>query len=1276
MMLSRGCPFQVAVVPLALLGVLLALLVVSATPAFADSPWWQLSSGAAPTHLAPAKNEVQDLTVSATGGVFVLIDPATEALELFGWDATHEEVQVGLEGLYGAGNVEVNGGPGDETGSKPYEIKFTGALADQPVEGIQALSSFFGLGLEGGRHEATVTEVTKGGSGQIVVVATNLGDAAVNGTSNPVTIIDKLPPGLRATAISGTSENIGLSAGFGGGPVACSVSTLTCTYAGVLPSYRRLEITIAVVVEPGALPDAQNEVTVAGGEAPGTSVSRPVAVDSSPTPFGVEDYELAAENEDGSRDTQAGSHPFQLTTTLVLNQAADRAKPPALPKDLSFNLPPGLIGNPTPLPQCTDADFAEEAKKCPSDAVVGVASVAFTEPFHIAEPGLTLTDPLFNLKPAHGEPARFGFFAENVAVTLDTSVRTGGDYGVVVSASNVTETATLLAARVTVWGVPGDARHDKSRGRACLEALPSCVPLGSEHLVPFLTLPTSCTGPLQTTVEADSWKQPGDFQSFASSEPLQALDGCNHLGLSPSVSVAPDGQAASTPTGLAVKVHVPQETILTASGLAESDVKDLTVALPAGVQVSPSAGDGLQACSNTQIGFKGENSQTGTDEFTSELPTPLEPGVNFCPEASKVATVKIKSPLLPNALEGAVYLAAPQNFMEGPLENPFRSLVAMYIVAQDPVSGVLVKLPVRVSPDPVTGQLVATVESPQLPFEEAELHFFGGERAPLTTPALCGTYTTTASIAPWSGNEPASPSSSFEITSGAHGAPCSDPQPFAPGFQAGSTNLQAGAFTPFTLTMTRPDADQTLGRIEMRMPPGLSGTLSNVKLCGEPQAQEGKCGPESLIGETVVSAGLGGDPYTVTGGKVYITTAYGGGQYGLSIVNPAAAGPFVLDEGRPIVVRASIYVDPHTAALRIVSDPLPTILDGIPLQIQHVNVNIDRPGFTFNPTNCRPTSITGTIASSEGATVPVSTPFQVTNCATLAFKPKFAASTSGKTSRADGASLTVKLTYPDMPQGTEANIAKVKVDLPKQLPSRLTTLQKACTAAVFETNPASCPAASIVGHAKAITPILPVPLEGPAYFVSHGGEAFPSLIFVLQGYGVTEDLVATTFISKAGITSSTLKAVPDVPVGSFELNLPEEKYSALAASGNLCKSKLAMPTAFVGQNGAEIHESTPIVVTGCKPALGIVRHSVKGTTATITVSVPSAGRLVASGSGLSRAIVKTGKSGTVTVRLALSSKHQLFLSRHPGRRLKVAINLQFTPKKGAKLKTTTTVLIN
>jgi hypothetical protein len=1051
------------------------------------------------------------------------------------------------------------------------------------------------------------TNLPPGGEGEVLASAANIGDAEASG--EPVTIRDTLPAGLAVQSVSfflftpvesefGNEDDL---------KSRCStvLSEVTCSFPANLRSlqpYQRLEIRITVKVETDAPLKADNEVTVDGGEAPRASIRRPVTVQGGPTPFGVESYQLTPENEGGSLDTQAGSHPFQLTTTLGLNQAftLDRGlnvlepTAPALVKDLHFNLPPGLVGNPTPIPQCTDLDFTSRLARdpqhnlCPPNTAVGVASVTINEPHSLRL--FTRQVPLFNLVPSVGEPVRFGFDVVGNLVTLDTSVRTGGDYGVVVSVNNISQSVNFLSTQVTFWGVPGDPLHDQSRGWECLLGEPGCSPLGQEHPLPFLTLPTSCTGSLETSVEGDSWAQP-NFLTSGPDEPEESLDGCDRLGFEPSIRVAPDGQEASTPTGLTVDVHVPQEVSLDPAGLAGADVKDLTVALPEGVAINPAGADGLEACSEVEIGYEpGKSTPPGDLRFTSGLPAPKEaPPQPFCPDASKVGTAKITTPILPHPIEGAVYLAA-QN------ENPFGSLVAMYIVAEDPVSGVLLKLPGEVSLNQATGRITATFSNtPQAPFEDAELHFFGGSRAPLATPSRCGMYTTEASIAPWSGNPPANPSSSFDITSGPNGGPCANPLPFTPSLAAGTTSNQAGGFSTFTTTFSREDGNQNLKSIQLHMPPGLSGMLTGIPLCPEAQADAGTCPAASLIGETTVSVGLGGNPFSVKGGEVFLTEKYEGAPFGLSIVNPAVAGPFNLGK---VVVRAKIEVDPHTAQLTITSDPsgpyaIPPMLDGIPLQIKHVNVTINRPGFTFNPTSCNPMAITGTLSSIEGSTSALSVPLQVTNCAVLAFKPGLEVSTAGKTSRADGASLAVKLTYPKAPQGSEANIARVKVDLPKQLPSRLTTLQKACTAAVFEANPANCPAASNVGHAKATTPIIPVPLEGPAYFVSHGGEAFPSLIVVLQGYGVTVDLVGTTFISHVGITSSTFKTVPDVPVGSFELNLPEGKFSALAANGNLCKSKLAMPTAFVAQNGVEIHVSTKIGVTGCPRAKKAAKKKAK-----------------------------------------------------------------------------------
>jgi hypothetical protein len=1035
-----------------------------------------------------------------------------------------------------------------------------------------------------------------GGEGRMIVEVSDLGDAMVNAISDPVTVVDKLPAGVTATHIYG--EGGGGEIGRGIGPEdnkdhvePCSVvgQVVTCTFSSVLLSYERLMIAITVEVESGT-GSGMNEVSVSGGGAAPVVSRHALAFDDSVPSYGVEDYELTPEEVGGVIDTQAGSHPFQLTTTLtfntktvpvaddIYNEVLPEVQPVALTKDLRFDLPPGLIGNPTPLPKCSLYVFTKESEepggpvRCPDDTVVGVATPIVTNVDQSAHVPLAIAEPLFSLEPSVGEPARFGFPTPAGPVILDTSVRTGADYSAVVTVPDIIDAVGFIGTQVTFWGVPADPRHDTSRGK-CLEpttVVAETLEKGEascpvqEKAQPFLIMPTACTGPLHTSVDGDSWQQIGQFSApgeytFSNSvgEPY-GLDGCNRLSFEPSIKVAPDGVQGSTPTGLSVDEHIPQEASLNPTGLADSTVKNTTVALPAGVAINSAGADGLSACSEAQVGLE-------------------SPGEQTCPESAKIGTVEIHSPLLPNPLVGAAYLAEQD-------ANPFGSLVAMYIVVYDPISGVRIKVAGEVKPDPVTGQLISTFEeTPELPFEDLVLHFFGGSRAPLGTPALCGGYTTTASIAPWSGDAVVDSSSEFKITSGPNGSACSNPLPFDPSLTTGSLNIQAGAFTPFTMTMSREDGNQNLDAIQLKMPPGLLGTLSSVKLCGEAEGNAGTCGPESLIGHTTVSVGLGGNPYTVSGGEVFITGPYKGAPYGLSIVNPAKAGPFNLGK---VIVRAKIEVNPENAALTITSDStgpyaIPQILDGIPLEIKHVNVSVDRQDFTFNPTNCAPQEIGGGLTSSQGAVSTLHVPFQVTNCAVLKFKPIFSVSTAGKTSRAKGASLNVKLTYPKAAFGTQANIGKVKVDLPKQLPSRLTTLQKACPDSVFDANPASCPADSRIGSATATTPVLPVHLEGPAYFVSHGGAKFPELIVALSGEGVTVYLHGETFISKAGITSSTFRTIPDVPIGTFELHLPQGPDSALAANGNLCTSKLAMPTTFVAANGMQIKQSTPVTATGC-----------------------------------------------------------------------------------------------
>jgi hypothetical protein len=1147
--------------------------------------------------------------------------------------------------------------------------------------------------------DARPSVLTAGRERTVVVSVTNLGDKeAIGEAGDPVVVMDTLPEGIEAEKGSGAGKErafyiVGPKGTSGGGRctvglVLPTVSMVGCSFEGVITPYLSLEADIYVSVEKGLVEEVEkglasgkqkdevepkDEVSVAGGGAPAVSTGGLLTVGTGSTGFGVEVFESVPENVGGSVDTQAGSHPFQWTTTLVLNAGAETepegiedhersneefgpVAQPALPKDLRLNMPPGMVGDPSAFAKCTEGEF--KILKCPASAQIGVVVVTVADPLDSME-----AVPLFNMVPARGEPARFGFNDMGSPVFFDISVRTGGDYGLTVSSNNITQTAAFLSAQFTVWGWPGDPRHDSSRGYGCVGL--GILEFGcssSEDTVsaPFLSLPTACgvnpsEEPFEMSIEGDSWPEPasgdssepvGDWQSFIQgpvpyvlrdgTDSSIGLDGCDKLSFEPSIKVTPDSSEASKPSGLNVDVHVPQHEVLIPNGLAESDVKGITVALPEGVAVNPAGSDGLEACSEKEIGFTGVGSG-GMDLFTSGLPAPAgAPAEPFCPNGSKIGTVKTRTPLLEHELEGAVYLASQE-------ANPFGSLVATYLVMEDPVSGVLVKLPGQVrlcqnAGETIfgmacqgAGQIITSFEnSPQLPFEDAELHFFGGERAPLATPALCKGrpatanepgeegYRTVASISPWSGNEPVGSSSEFDVTTGPNGSPCPNGRPFspslsqlpfAPSLTVGTTSNQAGGFSPFTMTMSRADGNQPLRGVKLVMPPGLLGMLSSVKPCEEAQANAGTCGPESLIGETTVSVGVGGQPYTVTGGKVYITGPYNGAPYGLSIVNPAKAGPFDLEHTAVhsppcdcLIVRAKIEVNPLTAALTVTAnsggeDSIPTILEGIPLQIKHVNVTINRSGFTFNPTNCDPLHIGGTLTSSEGALASLPVPFQVTNCAALAFKPTFAGATAGHTSRTEGASLTTTVTYPSTPQGTEANIAKVKVSLPAKLPARLTTLQKACTEQTFAENPADCPAASRIGQATTKTPVLPNPLSGPAYFVSHGGAKYPELVIELKGDNVTIDLHGETAISKKGVLTSTFNAVPDAPFSSFELNLPKGRYSALTANGaNLCKAgSLTMPTELIAQDGgAPIKQNTKVKITGCSKNKPKSKHKSKG----------------------------------------------------------------------------------
>jgi hypothetical protein len=1041
----------------------------------------------------------------------------------------------------------------------------------------------------------------------------------------PIAITDSLPVGLTVVEIVGGNpyknpygELHPAQGGIGGygeqeGPpyglkCALSATAPSCSTSERIDPGDTLIVTIRVRVNSDTEGSGEvNRASVSGGGATSASTSDPVTISSSSPPFGVASGGLLA----AASTSQAGAHP-NVTTAFFLNTINPageiyshahargteawglvESEPVDAPKDVGFDLPPGLVGTTVGMARCTMAEVINESN-CPRDTMVG-AAILIVETPSIARAVFTV--PVFNIAPAPGEPAAFAFNAIFFPARLDTSVLSDGDYGVRVSASNITAGAADYASFITIWGVPSehngpgpDAADENLEGHRFLKGHNEGKPQysfggpGTEEKeecggangceikeranatrVPLLTNPSQCSTRLEGSLETDSWEGlgPGVFANAGTS--LGTDTGCGELSFKPGVSMVPDTLEAGAPAGYSFDLNVPQNT--EAEGLATPDVKRTSVTLPLGTVISPSAADGLGDCTNEQF------------ELHSGVP-------GHCPRDSQVGTVRVKTPALEERLTGDVFLGAPECDPCTPQDAADGRMIRLFVqFVGEGEDGVLVKLEGTGQVNQQTGQITTTFnETPQLPFSEFQLTLQGGERAALANPRTCGEVTTTADLTPWSTpyTPDATPESRFSIDEN-----CFGPQ-FAPSFSAGTTSNQAGGFSPFTLSFGRADADEFLNGVQITMPPGLLGMLSKVKLCEEPQANAGTCAPESQIGEVSVETGPGADPFLVTGGKVYITGPYRGAPYGLSIVVPAKAGPYTLagTTGNGTVVnRSSISVNPETSALTVTSDPLPTELDGIPLQLRLVNVTVGtNNGFTFNPTSCEKLAIAGTLTSTEAASAHESSSYQVTNCAALKFKPSFTATTSAHTSKKDGASLLFKVAYPSGAQGSQSWLRQMKFDIPKQLPARLTTLQKACFAATFETDPASCPSSSVIGEAVVHTPVLAVPLKGPVYFVSHGSAKFPEVVIVLQGGGVTLDLHGETFISKAGVTSATFRTVPDAPFETAEVFIPTGPYSEFTALGSLCTQKLVMPIAFTAQNGAVLRQNTKIGVTACPKA--------------------------------------------------------------------------------------------
>jgi hypothetical protein len=1163
-----------------------ALAPASASATVAPSPWWHLttlSSPSGPQQITVAtaangtstENERQTVTFDpfVTGGAFTLAFEG-EATGPIAFDASSAEIAAALEGLsrLGSGSLAISGSAGG-----PWTIEFAGSLADTNVP--QLTSDASGLS----------------GESEITVVATNLGDAPgrfgseMIDEAQPLVLQDTLPPGVEATRVIpyGGGSNLGNNRQREHATCSQSGQTLTCSYPVQVKPYEDLVLDVYVKVAPGA-GEGANEVTLSGGPAPELTQPETLHLEEAPS-FGLTGLQLSAEEDGGSMASRAASHPFQLTTTVfertrTVPDFNSTRTPPAnlevqplsLTKDAVFKLPAGLVGNARSMPRCPEQVFAKEVAKvagfhCPLASVLGVATTITALKLGGEYPYLE-SQPLYNLVPAHGEPARFGFSDPSpVPVILDTAVRSSGDYGLTVSSRDITQLVALIGAQTTFWGWPADPRHDAQRGTCVNKGETAEVfscPLTEVPPPAYLSLPATCEGPLSTTAEVDPWSEPGSFASLLSDPPIETLQACNQVPFKPELSAEPTSDAATSPTGLGVDLDVHDEGLANPAGIAQSEVKKTVVTLPEGFTTNPSVAAGLGACSQAAYESTTLNEEPGTG----------------CPNDSKIGDLEVESPLVSQKLTGSLYVAKQK-------ENPFGTLLALYMVAREPEIGVLIKAAGKVEANPVTGQLTTTFDNlPQLPFSHFHLSFRQGQRSPLITPPACGAYAIKALLYPWSEpNVPLPDESSFQITAGpeGEGCPSGGVPPFHPGLVAGSLNNAAGHYTPFYIRLSRHDSEQEITHFSIKLPPGVVGKLAGIPLCSDAQVAQAKsreheggggeeeagpsCPAASEVGHTLVETGVG-TVLAQAPGRVYLAGPYHGSAISVVAITDAKVGPFDLGT---VVVREALRVNPETGEVFVDatgSDPIPHIVDGIPTHLRDIRVYMDKPEFVLNPTSCKQTSTASTVLGSglsfaseaDDQPITVTSPFQAADCAALGFKPKLKLSLIGGTKRGQNPKLRAVLTA----RAGDANIGRAQVTLPRSEFLDNAHIKTICTRTEFAQGNVpgeQCPAGSVYGFAKAITPILSEPLQGPVYLRS-SEHKLPDLVAALHS-GEINIALDGRIDSVKGQIRNTFETVPDAPVKTFTLEMQGAKKGLLENSTDLCAATHRAIADFTGHNG-------------------------------------------------------------------------------------------------------------
>lgn len=936
--------------------------------------------------------------------------------------------------------------------------------------------------------------------------------------------------------------------------------------------------------------------------------------------FGISRFASDFQDTSGAPVTQAGSHADQQVS-LEFNVGSDGLMEGSV-RNIDVDLPAGFYGNPQTMPTCSMEEILAKDGVCYPAAQVGTLT--------ITETGQDIEYPVYNLEAPDSQTAVLGVLVIGVPAKIVVSVRSGSDFGLTAQLRNINQAISLDTTRLNLWGVPADPIHDAHRYSAygITGALAGVKPQ------PFLSMPARCA-PLTTTARADSWQNPGAWST--ASVTSAPLTGCDRLDFDGTIKSRPQVTTAGTPSGYDVDVNVPQDQSL--QGLATPQLRKAVVALPAGTRVSPASAEGLGACSDADLRLNVDNAEPN------------------CPDSSKVGTVSIDTPLLAQPVSGDIILGT---------QRPDQ-LLRLFFVARGP--GLVIKIPGKVDPDPVTGQLVATFDNtPQLPFTTLHTTFKGGPRAALVNPKACGTYTTHATLTPWSGGPSVEAQDSFTIDKN-----CDQAGRFEPSLDAGVVDPTGGGSSPFVFSLSRPSGQQDFSSLDVTLPAGLLAHVGDVPLCPEGQAAVGACSAASQVGSVRVGAGAGPSPLAVPqAGKapsaVFLAGPYRGAPFSLSIVVPAQAGPFDLGT---VVVRAALFVDPNTAQVLVRSDPLPTILMGIPLDMQKLTVTMDRPGFMINPTNCAPQQIVAQVGSTGGKSVGLSSSFQATDCAALGFAPKLKIDLTGKGQTTDNKhpALVAHLA----PKDGDANLKQAKVILPLSLaldPDNANGLCEPTDAALDK-----CPAKSIVGTAKAVS-VLHEPLSSPVYFVR--GErkdpksgriikTLPKLFIPLKGEGVKVNINASSEVPDNKHLVTTFANLPDVPLTSFDLTINGGAHGILVVSGtDICKGNQVATAQFAGQNGRDLEDDITMG-TPCKLSVKGSGHG--ASTAKFTVAGLQPGKVSLSGHGIQKTSRSVSSSTVATLQPRLSAAAKRALSS--GRSVTFTVKVTFTSKGAKKAHTVT-----